>query len=72
MKYYKTTEKKHLNTFSVKYDYQITSSLILHASSNGKVWWRVDTDVQHRLFDRMVNEKSGKFTGTASIIRVYP
>jgi hypothetical protein len=35
------------------------------------VRWCAETDVQHGLFDRMVNGKSGEFSGSASIIPVY-
>jgi hypothetical protein len=71
MKYYKTTAKIHLDTLSAQYNYQVISPLILYASRNVRVWWCVDTDVQHRLLDRMVNGKSGVFTVTAFIIPIY-
>jgi hypothetical protein len=71
VKCYKATAKKHFDNLSVQYDYQVIFSLILHASKNVRVWWCVDTDVQHRLLDRMVNGKSGEFTVRAFIIPVY-
>jgi hypothetical protein len=71
VKCYKTTAKKHLDTLSAQYNYQVISPLILLASRNVRVWWCVDTDVQHRLFDRMVNGKSGEFTVRSFIIPIY-